>query len=541
MTGNTMVGQSVWAPLRQPVFRMLWAASMVACLGGWMQDVAAAWLMTSLAPSPIMVSLLQTATYLPFFLLSLPAGALADVVDRRLLLLSSQFWMFFSVIGLGLLTLSGVMTPWLLLTVILIVGIGAAMNAPAWNALAPDLVPRTQLEAAIALGAAGFNLSRGLGAALGGLLVAAAGPGWVFLLNAFSMLFILLAVYRWKREPGQPAGPSENVMGAMKAGLRYTRHSPAIQSVLARTAIFVASASAVWALLPLLARRDFHLCAIEYGLLLSVFGVGTLAGAAAVPWLRQRISLNWLAGCGTLLFATSSIALAFVRDFAPAMAAMFTAGLGWITACAALNASLLMAAPSWVRARAVAIYLLVFQGCLAIGSLFWGVIANWLGMPCALLLSAGGLLIGMALSPRYNLAVCEKLDVQASAYCPDPVVSLEPHRDHGPIQVNIEYLIDEGQSLEFTRAVTALETHRRRDGAVQWHLFCDLSHPRRYVETFLVETWGEYLRQRQRATKADRAAEEKVFSFHIGDEAPRITHLIAERRRSNHKGNTQPD
>jgi predicted MFS family arabinose efflux permease len=531
MTTNTLSSKSVWAPLGQPAFRTLWTASLIASLGGWTQDVAQAWLMTSLAPSPLMVALLQTATCLPFFLLALPAGALADVVDRRLLILGSQLWMFFAVIGLGLLTIYGATTSWLLLAMVLINSLGLATNAPAWNTLAPELVPRSQLESAIALTTAGLNVARGLGAALGGILVYQCGPGWVFLLNALSMVYFLIAVYRWQQEKLKTTAPSERLLGAMKAGVRYALHSVPLKAVLVRTAIFVASSSAIWALLPLMARQIYHLSAIEYGLLLSLFGFGTLVGAALVPRLRQNISQDQLALLGTFLCAICMAALSAANAFLLASAAMFTGGLGWITACAALNSSVLGATPTWVRARMIAIYLMIFQGCIAGGSLVWGVVANAVGMPSTLQLGAAGLVVGLIAMSKYSLNAAENVDVRSSSHWPEAPLALTPHPEHGPVLITIEYTIDPENEADFAAAISRLETLRRRDGAFRWDLFCDLSQPGRYMETFFVDTWGEFLRQKERATIDDRRIEEKVVSYHTGSQTPKISHLIAEKRR----------
>jgi len=301
VTTDTRTVNSIWAPLQRPVFRVLWWTSVVASVGLWMQDIAQAWLMTSLAPSPMMVSLVQTATYLPFFLLAIPAGAIADLVDRRILLLTTMLWIFFAVIILGLLTLSNSMTPWLLIILLFLSGLGSAMNSPAWNSLTPELVPQAELESAVALGGAGFNCARGVGAALGGLLVAQLGAGWVFLLNAMLMSLMWIAIFRWKREKVTNEVP-ERVIGAMRAGLRYVRHSKPLSHVLTRTGVFVFCASALWALLPLLARTVMKLDSTEYGLIISAFGIGTLCGASILPRFRKSVSLDVLAATGTGFF-----------------------------------------------------------------------------------------------------------------------------------------------------------------------------------------------------------------------------------------------
>jgi len=533
MTTTARATSSIFAALHRPEFAILWWTGNIASIGMWMQDLAGSWLMTSLAPSPIMVSLMQTATYLPYFLLSLPAGALADVVDRRVQVLTSGVWLFVAVIGLGLLTIFGLMTPWLLLSMIVIAGIGNSFQSPAWNSLPPELVPHKELDSAVALGGVGFNCARGIGAALGGLLVASFGPGWVFILNALSMVAMLFAVYKWKRAPAPPdEAPSERWGSAVKAGVRYVRHSRALRVVLVRTGIFVICSSCIWALLPLLARQSYSMNSTQYGIALSVFGLGTLIGAAIMPRLRQVVNLDWLCVFGTITYAASMLVLAAMHEFLWACAALFSAGMGWLIVSSAVNTSLLKAAPAWVRARAVAVYLLVFQGCLAFGSLLWGCIANAVGMPTALVYGAAGLLTGLFAMLRYSLEAVENLDMRTSRQWPAPRVMVEPHPDHGPVQITIEYQIEPDKIEIFVQAISALEVQRRRNGAFQWHLFLDLTRPGTYVESFLVETWAEHLRLRNRITNDDLSAEEKVYSLHCGEDPPKMTHLLAERRRN---------
>jgi len=524
---------SLWSPLQTPVFRSLWVASTIASLGLWMQDIAGAWLMTSLSPTPVMVSLMQTATYLPFFLLSLPAGALADILDRRLIVLFSQIWMFFAVLGLAALTLCGAMTAWMLILLIFILNLGGAMQAPAWNSMTPELVPESQLEPAIAIQSAGFNCARGLGAAFGGLITRQFGPGLVFLIDAAMMTVLGTAVFRWKREKTVNETPTERVLGAMKAGIRYVQHSRPLRAVLVRTALFVFCASAVWGLLPLLARTVIHLDSSQYGLTLTAFGGGTLFGAAILPRIRRVVSLDVLLNLGCALFAAGMFALAMSSNFALACVSMFWTGIGWMFSCNATYSAILMASPLWVRARGVAIYLLVFQGCIAVGSPTWGAVADRLSMPYALMIAAGILGLGCLANLRYRLIIVEQLDMRNSGPWPKVETSVTPHPDQGPVLVTIEYKIDPAKSADFAQSMGVLEKQRRRNGAFQWHLFINLSAPGTYTESFFVETWSEYLRQRDRATVDDIAAENMVCHYHIDSEIPKITRFISERRRSN--------
>ena len=515
----------MWAPLSVPVFRALWLASTFSNIGTFMQDVGAAWLMTSLTISPVMVALMQTATYLPFFMLSLPAGALADLVDRRMLLIVGQGWMLVAALALGCLTYFHIVGPWWLLTFTFMLGIGNAISAPAWNASTPELVPRDKLEPAIALGGLSYNVSRGLGSALGGLVVAAAGPAAVFLLNALSFLAVIYVVSQWKHKP---TDQGERIFGAMRAGVRYVRHSPALVSVMVRSSVFAACSAAMWALLPLIGREQIKLDSIGYGLLLSIFGVGCIVGAFVLPILRRRLSLDHLNSAGNLLFSVSLVTLGLSRHFAIASVAMLEAGTAWIIVNASMNTAAQMAIPSWVRARAMSVYILVFQGSVAIGSLLWGQIASSKGgLTIALVIAAGTMCLNLILALKYKLGMVENFDTSMSTHWKDPSLVHEPSPDHGPVLVTVEYIIDPAKAKEFTEAASVLGKVRRRDGAYQWHLFFDLARPERYFETFMIESWGEHVRQHERVMKADKLVEDRVNVFHVGGKPMVVHHLIS--------------
>jgi MFS family permease len=498
-------------------------------IGTWMHDVGGVWLMTSLTPSPMLVALMQTATCLPFFLLALPAGALADVIDRRRLLLATQVWMMAAAAALGVLTLAGVTTPWWLLAVTFALGLGAAMNAPAWQAITPELVSRPEVPAAVALSSVGINLARAVGPALGGLAVAAAGPGPVFLLNALSYLGVIVVLYRWPRPPRRGALPPEHLLGAMRSGVRFVRHAPAFRTVLVRASTFVVCGSALWALLPLVARREMGLEALGYGALLGSMGVGAVAGAAILPRLRQKVVVDWLAVGATVMFALVTIALAALREFAWLCGAMFIGGAAWIALMSSYNAAAQAAAPAWVRARVLAVYLLVFQGGMAAGSALWGALAARTGIPLALVVAAGGLFLGLLAASRYRLAGGEALDLTPSLHWPHPAVTIEPPAEHGPVLVTVEYRIEPARAADFGRAMQEVRLERLRDGALRWDLFHDPADPGRYVETFLVESWVEHLRQHERVTQADRQAETQVRALHRDSTPPIVSHLIAVR------------
>ncbi|MFN8658447.1 MAG: MFS transporter [Candidatus Obscuribacterales bacterium] len=518
----------MWDPLSEPLFRALWIAALASNIGSWMHDVAAAWLMTSLSNSPVMISLMQTASYLPFFLLALPAGAFADIFNRRTVLLVGQAWMLVAAAAIGVCSLCGWMNPWLLLTLTLMLGVGGAITSPAWNAVLPELVTKKNLEGAVALGGMGWNIARGVGSAIGGFIVAMSGPGAVFLLNAASFLAVLWVFWSWKRPASAESTNNERVVGAIRAGVRFVRHSPVLLAVLWRTIVFVSCSTCFWALLPLFCRVHLKLEAHQYGLVLTLFGAGAIVGAGLLPKMRKTMSLDACAAVGTLLFASGMLGLAFSPSFGFAIISSTIAGIAWISVTSSLNMGAQLACPAWVRSRALSVYILVWHGTMAVASLAWGTFANFFNMENALLVAACGLMISMLLSPRrHKLGDLEHVDLTASGHWPEPVLAITPHPEHGPVQVSIEYLIEPEKAKEFADAMSQLAVQRRRDGAFQWHLMCDLEDPSKYLETYFVETWAEHERQHQRVTIADKAAEEKVDSFHIGPQRPQVRHLIS--------------
>jgi MFS family permease len=527
MHGEGRTADSAWTPLSHPVFRALWIASLVSNIGTWMQNVSAAWAMTSLSPSPLMVALVQSATSLPVFLVGLPAGAVADIVDRRRLLLVTQCWMLLAAGLLAVLAFLGLMTATTLLALTFALGLGVAMNTPTWQAITSELVPASELTRAVTLNALPVNIGRAIGPALGGVLVAAAGPALVFALNAVSFVAVLVVVYRWRREAPPALLPAERVIGATRAGIRYARHAPPLVAVLVRLGLFIVCASAFWALLPVIARRDLGLGALGYGLLLGCIGVGAIAGAALLPTVKRRLPLDAVIALATVAFAVVSALTAFWR-FIPGLAiAMIVAGVAWIAMMAGLNGSAQTVVPTWVRARALGVYLLVFQGGLGLGSALWGLVADHVGSSTALASAAGGALLGLVAMRRWPLRAVTTLDLPPSAHWPEPHLDVIPAPDDGPVRVEVEYRIDPAQADAFMQAIRDLESTRRRDGAVTWAVYRDPGQNGRYVETFVVESWVEHLRQHERVTSGDRALEERIRRFHVAPTPPTVTHLIA--------------
>jgi MFS family permease len=523
---DTSTTDSAWTPLRQPHFRSLWIASVISNIGAWMEDVGEAWLMTSQTPSPLLVALLQTAESLPLFMLALPAGALADVADRRRLLLYTQIWLCVAATALGALTLLDLTTPMVLLVFAFTVGIATALNVPAWQAITQELVPREQLAAAAALGAVGFNIARAVGPAIGGLLVAAFGPGAVFLLNAAAFPAVILALYRWKRRAPTNIAPAERFVTAMRAGVRYAFHAPVFRAVMIRTVAFIFFGSALWALLPIVARRELQLTSIGYGLMLGCLGSGAIAGALFLPRLRNTLATDRIAVFATLIWAVVIVALAFVRITFAIYALMLVGGMAWICLISSFNVAAQTSVPAWVRGRALAVYMLAFQGGMAVGSATWGVLADYTTLESALAAAAMGLTVALLAALRYPLPVGEGPDLTPSRHWPNPVVAAEPHPEHGPVLITVEYRVDADRAAEFAAAIEKLETIRRRDGAFRWGVYRDIAVPDRWIEAFLVESWGEHLRQHERVTAEDQELENRVRNLLKEKSEPVVSHLI---------------
>jgi MFS family permease/quinol monooxygenase YgiN len=533
------VSLSMWTPLRQPVFRALWTASAVSSVGTWMHDVGAAWLMTSLSPSPFLIALMQAASSLPFFLLALPAGALADVVDRRKMLLWTQGWMLIVAALLGFLTLANITTPWILLVLTFALSLGSSMNMPVWQAVTPELVEKEELPQAVTLTGIVVNLSRSIGPALAGIIIAQAGTGAVFLLNAASFVGVILVVYQWRRTPQKSGLPTERFIGAVQAGIRYVRYAPTFQSVLIRTSAYILFASALFALLPLLGRRELKLDAFGYGVMLGFWGIGGLAGAFILPRLRQQFSIDKLVAGSSVLMGIMLLALGTVRNFYVVCALMLLVGIASLSCMVSFSVSAQTSVPTWVRARALSVHLLVFQGCMTLGSLLWGLVAQRTSITVALTTAGVGLIAGVALTARYRLRCAEKLDLQSSLHWNQPAHAFEPCPNDGPVLITLEYRIDPVNAEEFTKAMQALSQIRRRDGAIRWGLFQDLSDPDRFVETQIVESWAEHKRQFERVTNSDRLIEERARSFHIGEKPPKVSQMIYSKY-TDGKGLPQP-
>ena len=518
---------SAWSPLKYQAFRTLWIATLVSNIGTWLHNTGASWLMTELTPSPTIVALLQTATSLPIVLLALPAGSLADVVDRRQMLILTQVWLLVTAASLAVVDLMGwISAPWLLLFTFAL-GIGSAMHRPVWQSVIPELVPREELSSAIALGGVSINLARAVGPALGGIIVASAGVGVVFLLNAVSFGCMILAIYRYSESPRINSHPPEHIIGAMITGIRYVRYAPELKAVLIRAAAFIFCGTAFWALLPLVARQELKLDALGYGAITGAVGIGAFIGATILPRIRQRFSLNSLVAIASLVYGGIMLTFAFLRNFPVLLGLSLLMGIAWISLMSSFNIAAQTVLPAWVRARGLAGYLVAFQGGMAAGSFIWGAVAGRIGTDTAIAIAAVGLILGLSLSWRYQLNEDNNLDLSPSLHWSEPTVEMAVRPDDGPVLITVRYQVDSQDKTEFIQAAKKLESIRRRDGAYHWQLYSDLAQPDCYLETFTSYSWIEHLRQHDRFTVTDRAIESRVRSYHIGDEPPSVTHMLA--------------
>ena len=514
---------SAWAPLRSPVFRALWVAQFASNVGTWMQTVGAQWLL--IERSPVLVSLVQTASTLPVVLLALPAGAWADLVDRRRLLLGAQLAMLLAAGALTAATFAGATGPLVVLGLTFLLGCGNAVAGPSWQAIQPDLVERPLLPQAAALNGVNMNLARAVGPAVGGLIVATAGPAWVFALNTLSFLGIGAVLLRWRRPPRADDGARERLGEALRAGGRYVRHSPIVGRLLLRALLFLPAGSAVWALLPLVAARNLGLGSTGYGLLLAAVGVGAVSGAFVIPRLRFRFGTRRLVTAAMLASALATAVVATAGHPLVAAAALVPVGSAWIAVMSSLNAGLQLALPGWVRARGLAYYLVVFQGSQAAGAVVWGAVAELTTVTTALLAAAAVLVAGAVAGLRAPMPDTADLDRSPSAHWPAPQVLVPPGGGDGPVLVTLTYRVPEGDAAAFTADMQAVARSRRRTGALRWELFRDGEDPAVFVESYLVATWAEHLQQHhRRQTGADRAIEERARTHAAGP--PEVRHLF---------------
>ena len=524
--GPTPDQLSAWAPIRQPVFRMLWGTWLAANICMWMSDVAAAWMMTSMTTTPLWVALVQTSATLPVFLLGLPSGALADILDRRRYFILTQFWIATVATLLCLTVISGVMTPPLLLALTFANGIGLAMRWPVFAAIVPELVPRVQLPAALALNGIAMNASRIIGPLVAGALIASAGTAYVFVLNAVLSVISGFVIMRWRRvHMPSPLG-RERLVSAMRVGLQFVRQSSRLRAVLLRVSLFFLHSTALLALLPLVARNLHTGDAGTFTLLLAAMGAGAIGAALYLPRLRQLMPRDTLVLRSTVLQSVSTAVMALAPNAWVAVPAMLLNGVAWICCANSLSVSAQLSLPDWVRARGMSMYQMAIMGASALGAALWGQIATLTSVSTGLLMAAASGTVCMLLAQRHVVDLSIEEDLTPSRAFKAPVADAPPGTGH--VVVTIDYLIDPLRSHDFHAVMQESRRSRLRQGALEWALLRDIGTPWRYVEQIIDESWTEHLRRFDRVTASDVALRERKLAFHIGDAPPQVHRCVVE-------------
>jgi MFS family permease len=525
---TALADAAAFAPLKHRTFRLLWLAWLAANLTMWMNDIAAAWLMTQLTTSPVMVALVQTASTLPVFLLGLPSGALADIVDRRRYFAGTQLWVSVNALVLAALSLADALTANLLLALTFVNGVGLAMRWPVFAAIVPEVVPKAQLSPAIGLNAIAMNLSRVIGPVLAGALLAVVNEAFVFVLNALLAGIAFALILTWKSQPKTSALPGERFVGAMRVGLNFALQSPRLKVVLLRVFLFFMQSTALLALLPLVARNMHGGGPATFTLMFAALGVGAVFAAFRFPHWRARWSRDQFVAAGTVAHAVLSVLVVYVHELWVALPAMVLVGMAWISVTNSLTITAQLVLPDWVRARGMAIYQTALMGGAAVGSLLWGQMASWVNVPAAVAAAAGlGVLLLLLLrrlkleasaDPDYTLATPSNL--------PEPAVGVEA--DDGPVMVTVEYRIDPTRAGEFFDVMQRTRRARLRQGALSWGLFRDAAQPGRWIEYFVDENWIEHQRRLERFSAFDAELRAQRLAFHLDAEPPQVKRYIGQ-------------
>ncbi len=515
-----------WAPFKLPMFRAFWLASLGSNIGTWINSTASGWVMTDLSSSPVMVSLVQAAASLPIVMFALAAGAFTDIVDRRRYLIVTQIWMALSAAALAFLAATNQLDAWSLLVLTFALGLGSAMAMPALSAAIAELVPGNLLPQAVALGSLSMNLSRSVGPAIGGLLLAQLGAWVAYGLNMISFIGMVIMLCYWKRKQDEQTLPPERFFQALLAGLRYAYMASIFRAVLVRATAFIVFAASVWALLPLIARHELAGNPGTYGLLLTFVGIGAVIAAILLPRIRMHVTRDHLVLIATMIYALSTTGLAIIRSEALLFVVMTICGAMWLSILSSLQVAAQISVPGWVRGRALSLYIMIFFAGMTFGSLLWGWIAAQAGTPAALLASAAGAVLTALAVRKFSLGGREAPDLAPSYHWPHPSIAEEPDKKRGPVLVTIKYEIALDQRAAFLHAMQSLGVIRRRDGAFAWGIFEDLAAPGHYIEIFQVDSWLDHLRQHARITREDQRIQEAIHRFHIGNAAPRVSHFV---------------
>lgn len=528
-TEITAAKESALAPFKHRTFLVMWLAALISNIGIWMYSVGAGWLMTQLSPSPLVIALVQTATTLPILIFALPAGALADIFNRRTLLLITNTLMFCVAVLFSALVFQGAVNSTTLLLFTFLLGTGTAFMAPAWQAVIPRMVPEEKLSQAVALGGISVNLSRAIGPAFAGVLITFYGNSSPFFVTAASFVAIILALFWWQNKMPQSGDtlPPERVISAMQAGVRYARHSKPLKATMWHVLGFMFFANAYWALLPIIAKDTLSGNASLFGILMGAVGIGAVSGALFLPKLRAVLNANQLVATGTL--GTSLIA-AYFSIASSQIIAVFASllfGLSWIMVLASVNVSAQQSLPDWVRARGLAVYMMVFYGSMSLGAAFWGWLADMTSIQTSMLAAAIGGATFILFSFRAELQQGKHLNLNPSNHWPTPQAQRGLDNSQGPVIIEIRYSVRPDDRDAFLNALYELKTARQRDGAHSWGVYEDIEQEGKFVEHYMEDSWIEHLRQHERVTHADRQLQEIVQAFHTGEEPPEVSHLLA--------------
>lgn len=513
---------SAFAPLREPVFRRIWSTSLFSNFGQLFLGVGAAWEMTRLSNSPSMVALVQTALMIPLMLVTLPAGAIADMFDRRRIAISGLTFSAVCAAVLAGVSYLGLVTPWLLLLFCVLIGAGVALFSPSWQASIPEQVSRAHLPAAVALGTISYNVARSFGPALGGLIVVLYGAKAVFGMTSLLYLPLLTAFFLWKRKHVPSRLPPERLDRAILGGARYALHAPAIRTALLRVLAFGFTTATASALAPLIAKDLLHGDAATFGILLGAQGIGAVAGALFVSGIRGRISTE----LAIRIFAVGSgialIAIGFSHSLVVSCAAFLVVGACNILTVAMLNVTVQLSAPRWVTARALSLFSSAITAGVGIGAWAWGSVAAAHDVSFALIASGIAVAATSLLGVVLPAARDQMLDNDSVDIGYQPEVGMALTMRSGPVVVEVEYDVDPDRAREFYGVMTKMQSMRKRIGAFQWSIARDIANPALWTERYHCPTWGDYLRMRDRYTQADFDIQAEADSYNRSGEGRRV-------------------
>ncbi len=528
-----MTQSTALSPFKHRTFAILWLASLVSTIGSWIHAVGAGWMMTSLSDSPFMVSLVQSITTLPIFLFALPAGALGDIYNRRQLLLVTTLCMFLAASVFALMVWYEWVSATSLLLFTFLLGAGMAFSAPAWQAVIPNMVPKSELPQAVALGGISINLSRAIGPALAGMLITTYGIAFPFIVNVLCIVFIVLVLKWWQYQTSQnqltqnnAALPKERFFSAMRSGVSYASHSAPLKATMWHVLGFMFFANAYWGLLPIIAKDLLGGDAAYYGFLMALTGFGAVIGALFLPKLKQRMSANQLVALGSFGTCLVTGFFAFAASKLLALMAGFVFGMSWILVLASVNVSAQQALPDWIKARGLALFMMVFYGSMSLGSALWGMVADATSIQTSVFIAALGGMGFIFFSYRSRLQQGADLDLTPSQHWPAPMVNTSVSHDVGPVIIQVAYLIKEEDRAGFLSSIYRMQAARKRQGAYNWGVYEDVAQKGRFIEHFMENSWADHLRHHERVSGEDKAVQETVYAFHSGDKRPEVMHFI---------------